>query len=319
MTNIPVLLNSLLKKAKSLVMEELKPDLTSDQSIPETIPNEPSDVTQRVAEANPSPVKNITWLKGITAIFNGLGIGLLLGILLGLSISPVVSGVIATLSGLLALFLGLNEKYLDPLKSLRIGAFGLFAVAGILLGLYLRVNDSFAPSLLDLKNEYVAVGYSDEEARAFITKSVEADTGKTRRQANVLYSSTVDAGACDVLVYANEDTPVKEIVNTFTEAGGTWKELAESFQKDLPEELVKVSLLSMRDCFCDLASSGEIKMTNRDKISELNQGDSLDRIEHLLSSSGKNWQAIVNKISLRIPENQRKNVYLSIIKVLTHD
>lgn len=319
MINIPVLLNTLLNKAKSLVMEELNPELTSGQSMPESVPNEPSEITQNIMDTQPAPVKKITLVNGISAIFNGLGIGLLLGILLGLSISPVVSIVIATLSSLLAILIGLNEKYLDPLKSLRIGAFGLFAVAGILLGLYMRANDPFAPSLLDKKNEYVKIGYSDAEARAFITKSVEADTGKTRREASVLYSSSVDIGACDVLGYANEGQPTGEIVNTFKEAGGTWKELAETFRTDLPQSIVGKSLLTMRDCFCSLASSGEIKMTNLDKVGKLNQSDSPGRIEQVLSSSGDNWQAIVNKVRENIPENYRKDLYLSIINVLSHE
>ena len=319
MINIPSLLNKLLNKVKPYVMEELNPDMTGGQANSENNPVGSSVISEINQPLPSSPVKKISWLKAITAIFNGLGIGLLLGTLLGLSISPVVSGVIAALSGLLAVLLGLDEKYLDPLKSLRIGAFGFFAVCGIMLGLYIRANDAFAPTMLEKKNDYVAIGYSESEARAFITKSIEADTGKTRREAGVLYSSTINAGACDVLVYANEDTPLQELINTFTEAGGTWKELAESFQNDLPEELIKVSLLSMRDCFCDLASSGEIKMTNRDQVAKLNQDDSLEHIEQVMSSSGKNWQAIVTGISAKIPENQRKTVYLSIIKVLTHD
>jgi len=319
MLNIPVLLNTLLNKAKSLVMEELNPELANSQSMPESVTNEPSEVTQNITDTQPTPVKKITLLNGISAIFNGLGIGLLLGILLGLSISPVVSIVIATLSSLLAVLIGLNEKYLDPLKSIRIGAFGLFAVAGILLGLYMRANDPFAPSLLEKKNEYVKIGYSDAEARAFITKAVEADTGKTRREANVLYSSTVDAGACDLLVYANESQPAGEIVNTFKEAGGTWKELAEAFRTDLPEAIVGKSLLTMRDCFCSLASSGEIKMPNLREVGKLNLGDSPDRIEQVLASSGDNWQAIVNKVRENIPENYRKDLYLSIIYVLSHE
>lgn len=293
-------------------MDELNTDITSGQTADPAEMNEPAPAPQ------PLPGK-ISTLRAATAILNGMGIGLLLGMLLGLSISPVVSGVIATLTGLLAVLLGLDEKYLDPLKSLRIGTFGIFAVLGILAGLHIRANDSFAPSMLEKKNEFVALGYSDAEARAFITKSIEADTGKTRREAGVLYSSTVDAGACDVLVYANEDTPLPELLNTFKEAGGSWKELAETFKNDLPEELVKVSLLSMRDCFCDLATSGEIKMTNRDQVAKLNQDSSLDKIEQVLSDSGKNWQAIAGKISAKIPEDQRKKVFLSIIKVLTHD
>jgi hypothetical protein len=319
MKNIPALLNTLLNKTKSLVMEELNPDLTSGQSLPESGQSEPIQDVQSNDDLQSLPEKKITLIKGFSAVFNGLGIGLLLGLLLGLSISPVVSGVIATLSSLLAIFLGLNEKYLDPLKSLRIGAFGVFAVAGILLGLYMRANDVFAPTLLEKKNEYVAIGYTEAEARAFITKAVEADTGKTRREASVLYSSTVDASACDVLNYASISQPASELLNTFREAGGTWKELADHFQAELPGELVGQSLISIRDCFCSLATDGKIQMTNLDRVRKLNSSDSLEQLERVLSSSGESWKAIVDKISGSISENQRKNVYLSIIKVLSHD
>ena len=328
MIKIPSFLNDLITKAKLLVMAEVNPELTGnestaensrDESLAESSAVESSDVVHDVSRAKSSDGKKVSLLNGISAVFNGLGIGLLLGLLLGLSISPVVSGVIATLSSLLAVLIGLNEKYLDPLKSLRIGAFGLFAVAGILIGLYLRANDTFAPSLLERKNEYVAMGYSDAEARAFITKAVEADTGKTRRQANVLYSSSVDVGACDVLVYASASQSSAEIANTFQEAGGTWKELADSFQNDLDEDIVGISLLAIRDCFCGLTSSGEIKMTGLDKVRVLGISDSVSHIEDVLSASGESWQAIVDEVRKNIPEDKRKDVYLSVIKVLSHD
>lgn len=262
------------------------------------------------------PVKKIWRINIISAIFNGAGIGLLLGILWSLSVSPVIGGVIATLSSLLALFLGLSEKYIDPLKSIRIGAFGIAAVAGVLLGLYIRSNDPFTPTMRDKMDQYLAIGYTEDQARAFITKSIEADTGKTRREANVLYSGTVDAGACDDLQYAKEGSP--EIVNTFKSAGGAWKELAETFEADLPGDIIGKALISVRDVFCNLPSSdGKINMTNL--TSNVSDDDSIERIEKVLSSSGGNWQAIVTKISGNIPQGQRKQVYLSIIKVFAHE
>ena len=110
MIKIPDLLNTLFTKAKSLVMEELNPEPTSGQPIPENSSVELTDVVQNEKETQSSPVKKITLMKGFSAVFNGLGIGLLLGILLGLSISPVVSTVIATISAALGLFLGLNKS-----------------------------------------------------------------------------------------------------------------------------------------------------------------------------------------------------------------
>jgi len=107
-------------------------------------------------------------LNMITAFVNGAGVGLLLGALVGLSISPVVSGVIGTISGLLAVLLGLNEKYLSPVKSIRIGAFGFSCVAGILLGIYIRTNNAMMPDREKMLNDYMKVGFSKQVALDFI-------------------------------------------------------------------------------------------------------------------------------------------------------
>ena len=64
---------------------------------------------------------------------------LFLDFLLGLPVLPGCKWVIGTISSLLAILIGLNEKFLDPVKKAsRIGAFGLFSVVGIVLGLYIR-------------------------------------------------------------------------------------------------------------------------------------------------------------------------------------
>lgn len=141
--------------------------------------------------------QNPSRFQGYAAIFNGLGIGLFLGLLLGLSVSPVVSGVIGTISSLLAILIGLNEKFLNPIKSLRIGSFGLFSVIGILLGLYIRANDPFAPSLTGKMRTYTDIGYSEIEARGFVTGFIKADSTLAKRQANVLYSAEFKIEACD--------------------------------------------------------------------------------------------------------------------------
>lgn len=254
-----------------------------------------------------------------SAIFNGLGIGLLLGLLWSLSLSPVISGVIATLSSMLAVLIGLNEKYLDSLKSLRIGAFGLFAVVGILLGLYIRGNDPFSPTLTDRKNEFISAGFDESEAKMLIAEFIQSDTTKVQRSANVLYTSKVDVGACDILVYANENAPPEETINTFVTAGGTWKELAETFKTDLPESIINKALLTMRDCFCGIATSGTIEMTNLERVRKISEVNSVSEIEKELTASGPAWQTIVLKVSERFPEIERKDLYLSIIKVLSHD
>ena len=321
MIKIPLLLNKLLDKAKSLVMEELNPEMTGDQNVPESPAPEPLDVSPSVPVTTPQPVKKITWQNGITAIFNGIGIGMLLGILVGLSVSPVVSGVIATITGLLAVLLGLDEKYLDPLKSIRIGAFGLAAVAGVVTGLYIRAFDPLSPSLRDKMDQYIEMGYSDAEARAFITKTIQADTVKDPGDDNVLYNSTIDVADCENLAEIKADWTVEEMAVLFNYLGGTWGEFAQVFQADLPDEIAGKALLTMRDCFCTSNASGEIKMTNLEEIRKLENEGSVEQIEEVLSSpaSGENWQKIVVKVRENIPQSNRQEVYVSIIKVLGYE
>jgi hypothetical protein len=321
MIHIPSLLNKLLDKVKPLLMEELNPDVTSSLTSGEMNTGNP------VSEATPSsapqaaPVKNISWMKGLSAVFNGLGVGLLLGILLGLSVSPVVSGVIAALSGLLAVLLGLDEKYIDTLKSIRIGSFGLATVAGVLLGLYIRAHDPFSPSLLDKKKQYLELGFTDAEAKSFIMKRVIADSAKHVEDDNVLFSSSVSLGDCTILNRMEMTDPADEIVNTFNRAGGTWGEFATAFETDLTEDVVGKALISMRDCFCGTASGGKIEMTNLGEIRKLGTGSSVGEIEEVLNSpaSGANWQMIVKKVNENFPGSDNKSLYLSIIKVLSHE
>lgn len=308
---------NLFSKLKSMIMNdstETKPGQTSN------LPNDADGSTTKRQIADRASVNGKpSQTDYFSAIFNGLGIGLLLGLLWSLSLNPVISGVIATLSSLLAVLIGLNEKYLDSLKSLRIGAFGLFAVVGILLGLYIRGNDPFSPSLLDRKNEYISAGFDEKEAKMLIAEFIQSDTTKVQRSANVLYTSKVDVGACDILVYASEAAPLEETLNTFITAGGTWKEMAETFKTDLPESILGKALLTMRDCFCGIATSGTIEMTNLERVRKISEVNSVSEIEKELSASGPAWQTIVLKVSERFPESERKDLYLSIIKVLSHD
>ena len=375
----------LFEKVKPLLMSEEKNDAganpenptpenpTPENPIPE---NETPAIVAPSSESETTPPP--TPLNVVSAIINGAGVGLLLGILLGLAISPVVSGVIGTLSGLLAVLLGLNEKYITPLKGIRIGAFGFFCVVGIFYGMNVRINNGLLPSRARMMEEYTKVGFSQSEARDFIAyrefnlipanwrggessnktegatlaetgeanqgeennaagnpasggelKMQLAENGKARVFANpnetgaerksVLYSSEIDASACYVLDLANENQPASEIKNTFEEAGGTWKELAQQLASDLPEKVFVHALLTIRDCFCESGQTGKMKMTNCETVSKISDKDSLDKIRKTLSSSGQTWNTIEVKVSKEIPEQYQKTLYLSLIKILCHD
>lgn len=161
----------LIEKLKPFFMEEPKPNTEVQASVNEqkaVVPDKEivADKPTTVAPQAVSPKAHR--LNMITAFINGAGVGLLLGVLVGLSVSPVVSGVIGTISGLLAVLLGLNEKFLSPVKSIRIGAFGFCCVAGILLGIYVRTNNAMMPNRNKMLNDYMKAGFSRQEALDFI-------------------------------------------------------------------------------------------------------------------------------------------------------
>ena len=285
-------------------------------------------------------------LNMAAAILNGMGVGLLLGLLLGLAVSPVVSGIIGTLSSLLVVLLGLNDKYLTIVKSLRIGAFGLFAVAGIILGIYIRAHDLLSPTTVDLQTEYRAAGFDSTQSLYYVARRVFNDvpagwfgTDATRASqavgenataqnavpatgnfavnphSSVLFSSTVDARACDFLQSAKADWPASEIINSFKSAGGTWAELAVGLNKFMPEKTFVPAMLALRDSFCEIEYSGDITIQNTKQVTLLNDINTLDEIISALKNSGESWQRIIKNTLPVVPKEQQKQFYLSLIQI----
>jgi hypothetical protein len=88
----------------------------------------------------------------LSDVLAGLGIGLLLGTVVGLATSPVVAYVVGGLTSLLAVLLGLEGRGDGKpavfgkvqINGLRIGVFGLAAVAGVLFGQWMRINNPLA-------------------------------------------------------------------------------------------------------------------------------------------------------------------------------
>jgi hypothetical protein len=285
-------------------------------------------------------------LSMAAAILNGMGVGLLLGLLLGLAVSPVVSGIIGTLSSLLVVLLGLNDKYLTVVKSFRIGAFGIFAVAGIVLGIYIRAHDLLSPTTVDLRTEYRAAGFDSTQSLYYVARRVFNDVppgwfgtdatpaahavaGNATDQnaasatsnfavnphSSVLFSSTVDARACDFLQSAKADWPASEIINSFNSAGGTWAELAVGLNKFMPEKTFVPAMLALRDSFCELEYSGDITIENTKQLTLLNDMNTIDEITSALKKSGESWQRIIKNTQPVVPKEQQKRFYLSLIQI----
>jgi hypothetical protein len=316
-----------------MAADKLNPYFMEDRKVKEKQENDQIPKAGTL-EKNETQVKPTELTSIIAAIINGIGVGLLLGLLLGLAVSPVVSGVIGTLSSLLVILLGLNDKYVGTVKSLRIGAFGLFAVVGILLGMYIRTHNALSPPMLEMKQKYLETGFDENQSLYFTALKYfdhvpvgwfgtsEKDTiafSKTDKSVKShLFSSEIDAGQCALLKSANKDFPKSEIIYSFEAAGGVWKALALNLS-DLPDEVFISALLAMRDGFCGLGQSGKIKIESSTKLKSLSAKDKLESITSTMNESGGSWVIILDNTKDIIPPNYQKSLYLQLIKLLANE
>ena len=99
-----------------------------------------------------------------------IGFSIFIGLLMGLSSAPVVGVVVGILAGLIGLVVGAGkgsaqEKIQNTSPNYTLlGLFGLFAMVGVLAGLYIRTTDPWGKSLSENKAEWVDLGLSEAKA-----------------------------------------------------------------------------------------------------------------------------------------------------------
>jgi hypothetical protein len=285
--------------------------------------------------------------ENLTAVFSGSGIGLLIGVLMGLATSPVVGVIIGALASSLALILGLNEKHISTLKSIRIGAFGFACVAGACAGIFIRSHNLLSPNLEELKAQYLRLGYNQEQALAFIAykefgildrkwrMAAPTGTGQSgeengsdeptlalteKQHKSSLYSSEISFSACRDLAGSSPTLPAAEIANNFTVAGGFWNRLGQTVTTYLPEEDWTEVLLLIRDGIC-----AEDENRFRKEIAAgmpdpaLNQScERRDIMDGFLAADGP-WHRLAVLVQQRLPERLHKTVLLMIRKELGNE
>jgi len=283
----------IFEKVKPVLMSEVNID-SSVQEIAPVIPQEKTDllvsakVESQAGELSSSPKAGALSLT--TALINGAGVGLLLGALLGLSISPVVSGVIGTLSGLLAVFLGISEKYMSPLKSIRIGAFGFFCVAGIILGMYIRTNKGLLPSRQKMMQEYTAVGFTKEEARDFIAyrEFGLVPGGWTGKQTEVKDQNQVQASEP-----VQQPDSGKPVGNTNTAAVNPVVKISQRQFANPNQTAVE---------FSNVLYSSEVDAAECYKLSIANSSQPVAEIKNTFERAGGTWKELAQNLDVGLPE-----------------
>lgn len=100
----------------------------------------------------------------------GSALGAFIGLLIGLSTSPITAAVASGLVAILAAFFGLAKDAPSgaPDWLQRVIGFGLVGMVALLVGLHLRVTDSFGPSLGREVQELVAAGFDKPDALTIV-------------------------------------------------------------------------------------------------------------------------------------------------------
>lgn len=333
MLNMNNISDGLTEKLKTWFMENAKPLEAQNDENPVGDTNEPPAIGD--AKTIEQQESKLTAMRIFAALLNGLGVGVLLGVLLGLAVSPVVSGVIGTLSSILLVLLGLNDKQMTTIKSLRIGMFGIFAVVGIIMGMYIRTTDALSHNTTQLKDEYTRTGFSKDQALYYVAlkkfkyvpvgwfgtsvSDTLAMSTTDNHDKSVLFSSDVDLSQCRILNTSDNTFPKEEIFNTFEAAGGVWKKLAVALEPELPGQVYVDGLIGIRDSFCALGTEGKTTIDGNPVLSILSSSNTSTEIKSAMRNSGPTWKSIADNTEQKIPEDYQVKFYLIVIKILSNE
>ncbi|KID56756.1 hypothetical protein JF50_12665 [Pseudoalteromonas luteoviolacea] len=247
------------------------------------------------------------------ACFGGAGIGLLFGVIMGTSVTPTVTMLLGALTAVLAAILGLNDRHFNDAKALRIGAFGVACVVGAYMGIYVRAHNVFTPSLLELKAQYLAAGYTHQQALQLLTlkefgmtlehvSSAEGASSSgsfhfsehanllSSQHNSVLFSASVSVTGCEELRYTDRSLELEEVINNFTLTGDEWATLSESIVRQVEPGDQKSILLAVRDTVC--GELGDEKPCLDDR--ELANITEFDEAQHILSQA---WHQTLQQLN----------------------
>ena len=269
--------------------------------------------------------------KTIVAVYSGSGIGFLIGVLMGLAVSPTVGVIIGSISSILAVLLGLNDKHFSDVKAVRIGSFGFSCVLGAFLGMYVRTHNLFSPSLDELKKDYMKLGYKESQALDFIaftkfgildekwkmaggvTKAGDEDQEGNKvasnnnlaqlQHASVLFAAEVNLNACENLRAVDESLASKEIVINFEIEGGFWKTLAKELGKELNTEQQSQVLLTTKKVLC-ANKTEKVDDKNCKNLASISGTAGIAELIPAFSTTGGIWKQLADETSqLNMNEN----------------
>lgn len=222
------------------------------------------------------------------SLYGGAGIGLLFGVMMGTSINPTVATLFGTLTTLLAAILGLNDAYFTNAKAVRVGSFGFACVIGAYLGLFVRSHDVFSPSLFTLKENYIALGFSEKQALSFVALK-----------------------EFDILIQTNEvESSQNELIK---KESSTKKEMSDENTKINNRGMTPLVMNSrVSKQHSSVLFSAPVELSSCDEVERTDNSLPLDEVLNNFELTGGVWEELVIKVSSEIEQDKQKLILLTI-------
>ena len=218
--------------------------------------------------------------------FGGAGIGLLFGVIMGTSVTPTVATVLGALTAILTSILGLNDSQFSDAKAARIGSFGFACVIGAYTGLFVRSHNVLSPSLMSLKHEYIAIGFSNDQALNYISQK---EFGVM-----IQYSGT-DVGLDDSVDADLDDGPGSRLV-------------APDRQSIVNHPIVNQQITNQHS---SLLFSAPVELSGCDEVIYTDDSLPLDEVINNFELTGDVWEELALYVVQEVPPSLQKRILLT--------
>jgi hypothetical protein len=101
-------------------------------------------------------------------------------------------------------------------------------------------------------------------------------------------------------------------------AGGTWEELANDLDPELPEEVRKKILLIAIDAICSSGNSGTVEF-DCSKLGDISADTDLSMMVAQLKDSGEPWSTVTNSVLSEIDPKHQSKTFLSLLNIFCHE
>lgn len=228
------------------------------------------------------------------SLFAGGGVGLLFGVIMGSSVTPTVAIMLGALTTLLGGILGLNDSLFNNAKALRIGAFGIACVVGAWTGIYVRSHNLLAPTPEQIKQKYMAAGFSESQALEFVAMKE--------------FGVSLSAGASNATSVTSSPSVLSSGNMKNKATSPTNSEPQQSVAKKTTSDSIAATVFKQHN---SLLFSAKVDVTGCDELMFTDHSLPLDEILNNFELTGGMWEDLAARVQDSVPNMQQKEMLLA--------